>query len=158
ALARRDDWVDVPAGERRRLMTTELQDANSKSRLKSLEIDEKALKDYDGPVRARVRFEIPGHLSGEPNREGSITDSEVWGRLLAATGEPEGGPAVAPGGPFELPLGCTVAAPRGRRLTAPPADKTAKSQWGVFRRTVSADDGGRKWTIDFEARVHGTRI
>ncbi|HJZ89558.1 MAG TPA: DUF3857 domain-containing protein [Gemmataceae bacterium] len=158
ALARRDDWVDVPAGERRRLMTTELQDANSKSRLKSLEIDEKALKDYDGPVRARVRFEIPGHLSGEPNREGSITDSEVWGRLLAVTVDPERSAALDLGAPFELTHRFTVAAPPGCRLTDPPADKTAKSQWGVFRRTVSADDGGRKWTIDFEARVHGTRI
>jgi hypothetical protein len=34
--------MDVPAGERRRLMTSELQDSNSRTRLVRLVIDDKA--------------------------------------------------------------------------------------------------------------------
>src|SRR5262249_10227769 len=83
ALSRRDDWMEVPAGERRRLMTTELQDSNSRARLCQLAIDEAALQDFDRPVSARVVFEIRGHFSGESDREGNLADSTVWGKLLS---------------------------------------------------------------------------
>src|SRR5207244_2719112 len=40
AFAQRDAWVEVPPGERRRLMTSELQDAHSRAHLCQLKIDE----------------------------------------------------------------------------------------------------------------------
>src|SRR5205823_6596165 len=62
------------------------------------------------------------------------------------------------GNPFEASHRYTVAVPPGRRLVDPPADRTCVSTWGVLRRTVKADPGGRKWTVQFETRVHRTRV
>ncbi len=96
AWSKRDAWIDTPVGERRRLVTAELQDANSRARLLGLKVDEKSLRHYDGPVRAEVEFEVPEHFTGEP-REGTLGDSIVWSRLLAYTLDP--GREL----PFELP-------------------------------------------------------
>ncbi|MBO0697581.1 MAG: DUF3857 domain-containing protein, partial [Zavarzinella sp.] len=158
AVRRRDDWVDVPNGERRRLMTAELQDGQSRARLKALEIDEAALKDDDAPVRARIAFDVPGHLTGDDLQEGGVSDSLVWNRLLAVNIDPDRTVAVDLGTPFEASHRYTVTAPPGRRLVNPPGDHTCTSNWGEFRRTVKTDPGGRKWTVQFEARVHGTRV
>ncbi|MFQ3592710.1 MAG: DUF3857 and transglutaminase domain-containing protein [Gemmataceae bacterium] len=56
ALTQRYRYAEVPEGERRRLMTSTLQDANSRSRLTKLVVDEAALNDYDKPVRLEVEF------------------------------------------------------------------------------------------------------
>src|SRR5262249_60403242 len=84
ALRQPDAWTDVPPGERRRVMSAELQDAHSKSRLRLLTVDDHALGDFDRPVRGEVEFDLPGHFS-ETEREGSFTDSRVWSRLLSYT-------------------------------------------------------------------------
>src|SRR5581483_11358539 len=52
ALAQREAWVEVPPGERRRLVATELQEASSQARLCKVTIDEAKLKDFDQPVEA----------------------------------------------------------------------------------------------------------
>src|SRR5262249_21865214 len=58
ALSRRNDWVEVPSGERRRQLTADLQDANSRSRLSVLHLDETVLKNYDQPVQAHIVFDV----------------------------------------------------------------------------------------------------
>ncbi len=57
ALAQRDAWLEVPSGERRRLVTADLQDANSKTRLTRLHIDEAhpAQPRCPGDGRGRLR-------------------------------------------------------------------------------------------------------
>jgi tetratricopeptide (TPR) repeat protein/transglutaminase-like putative cysteine protease len=158
AVRRRDDWVDVPNGERRRLMAAELLDGQSRARLKALEIDEAALKDDDAPVKARIVFEVPGHLAGDDLQEGSLSDAVVWNRILSVNIDPDRAVAVDLGAPFESGHRYTITVPPGRRLVDPPADHTCASKWGVFRRTVKADPGGRTWAIQFDARVSGTRV
>src|SRR5262249_46335811 len=73
ALVQRDALVEVPAGERRQQAVSELQDANGRTRLVRLAVDEAALKDYDRPVQTRLVFEIPNQFSGSPDREGSLS-------------------------------------------------------------------------------------
>ena len=83
ALGQRDDWIEVPPGERRRLLTSSLQDAQSRARLLRLDIDDKELRDLGRPVTAHMVFEVPDHFTGSPDREGSVNDSKLWGRLLS---------------------------------------------------------------------------
>ena len=88
ALSRRDDWLEVPAGERRRLLTAELQDANSKAHLRRLTIDEEMLRNFDQPAAAHIDFEVPRHFAGEVEREGSLTDSTLWTARFRSTSVP----------------------------------------------------------------------
>ena len=78
AWTKRDRWLEVPPGERRRNIIAELQDAHPKARIISLQIDEAQLRDFDKPVRAEVEFEVPKHFTGDGAREGSVSDSPVW--------------------------------------------------------------------------------
>ena len=83
ALVERDAYLEVPAGERRRQVTAELQDANSRTRLVQLDIDEASLRDFDRPVKAHVDFIVDDQFSGDPDKEGSVADSKVWGKFVA---------------------------------------------------------------------------
>src|SRR5262245_16828175 len=158
AIHRRDDWADVPTGERRRLVTAELQDSHGRARLKTLDIDEATLQDDDAPVKARIVFEVPGHLAGDPVQEGSLNEGILWNRFLSFNVDPDRTVPVDLGSPFEATHRYTVTVPPGRRLVDAPVDRTCVSKWGVFRRTVKADPGGRQWTIQLDARVHRTRV
>src|SRR4029078_1182051 len=83
AVLQRDRFREVPEGERRRQVTSELQDANSRTRLIKLKVDDKELNDFGRPVRVESTFEIPRHFTGTTEKEGSVTDSRVWARLLS---------------------------------------------------------------------------
>ncbi|HBI41920.1 MAG TPA: hypothetical protein DDY78_03560, partial [Planctomycetales bacterium] len=83
ALVERDAYLEVPAGERRRQVTAGLQDANSKARLIRLSIDEASLRDFDSPVKAHVVFSVGDQFTGAVDKEGSVSDSKVWGKFLA---------------------------------------------------------------------------
>src|SRR5205823_5493092 len=63
AATQRDAWFEAAPGERRRVLTAELQDSNSRTKLRWLNVDEASLLDLDGPVRAEFEYEIPGHFS-----------------------------------------------------------------------------------------------
>ena len=82
-MVERDAFLEVPAGERRRQVTAELQDANSRTRLLQLDVDEATLRDFDQPVTAHIVFAIGDHFTGETDKEGSVADSKVWGKFLA---------------------------------------------------------------------------
>src|SRR5258707_6595196 len=75
---KRDRWLEVRPGERRRAIVAELQDAFPKAKLTSLKIDEKRLLDFDLPALVEMDFEVPRHFAGESLREGSVSDSPVW--------------------------------------------------------------------------------
>lgn len=158
ALSQRDAWLEVPAGERRRLMTADLQDANSKTRLAGLHIDEKKLRDFDGPVSAEIVFEIPGHFSGDPDREGSVTDSKVWAKLLAVTLDYDRDVALDLWAPFESRHRYVFHLPPGSRLDNPPHDQAVKSKWGTF--TLTAKEGGDRHELEVElrTRLEKTRV
>jgi tetratricopeptide (TPR) repeat protein/transglutaminase-like putative cysteine protease len=159
ALAERDAWVDVPPGERRRVMTSELQDANSKTRLVRLEVDEPRLREFDQPARARVLFETPGHFSGDSDLEGSVSDSKVWGKLLAFNLDYDRATAVDLAAPFESRHRFIVTLPPAYRLDSVPRARFVRSRWGTFTLTVKADpDSPRHADVEMVTRLEKVRI
>lgn len=138
AWYKRDAWADAPAGERRRQVTSELQDANAKSRLLALKLDEQSLIDYDRPVRAEIDFEIPEHFTGEP-REGTLSDSVVWNRLVSYHLDPARELAFDLQTPFESVHRFVVQLPPSLRCGSPPEEKKIESRWGFFEIKVQQD-------------------
>ena len=159
ALVRREDWVEVPDGERRRLVAAELQDANSKTRLSRLVVDEPKLKDFDRPVSARMVFEVPGHFGGEPEREGSLTDSKVWANLLSYNLDHDRRVALDLWAPFESRHCYVLHLPPAYRLDAPPREQKVISKWGAFRLAVKADPSDpRTLELEFDTRLDKVRV
>src|SRR5262249_10563192 len=124
AMSQRDTYLEVPAGERRRQVTTELQDANSRTRLVDLKVDEQTLKDFDKPVTARMAFEIAAHFSGSPDREGSVSDSKVWAKLLAFNLDYDREAALQFYAPFESEHRYVIHLPPAYHLEGLPRDRT----------------------------------
>jgi tetratricopeptide (TPR) repeat protein len=160
ALAQREAFVDTPAGERRRQVSAELQDANSRTHLIRLALNEGELRDYDRPVTARMAFEIPGHFGGSPDKEGSLTDSKVWGRLLAHNLDYDRPVALDLSSPFESRHRYVVHLPPGLALEAVPRDRTVASPWGRFELRVKAPKEGpvHEIELDFLTRLEKTRV
>jgi tetratricopeptide (TPR) repeat protein len=159
AVSQRDAWIEVPPGERRRLVTAELQDSNSRARLRSLTVDEGSLTDFDRDVSGRLEFDIPGHFSGGEEREGSLTDSKVWGRLLAFTLDLDRQAPLELGSPFESVHRCTVELPAAYRFDGLPHDQVVPSKWGTFRLTATPDaDDPHRLALEFRTRLEKTRV
>jgi tetratricopeptide (TPR) repeat protein/transglutaminase-like putative cysteine protease len=162
---RRSDWVEVPAGERRRQLTAELQDANSKSRLCKLAINEAKLKDYSQPVEARVVFEVLdqfGEDTDKPgNREGSLTDSKVWSNLLWYNLDYDRTVPMELDTPFESIHRYFIEIPPYFTLSADTkfTDREIKSKWGSFSVKIKADgDDPRRVEIEYRTRVEKVRV
>jgi tetratricopeptide (TPR) repeat protein len=156
AATQRDNYLEVPAGERRRLVTADLQDSNSRTRLVHLDIAEDMLRDLDQPVRVRMDFEIPAHFTGSPDREGSISDSKVWGRLLGYNLDYERTVALNLGTPCDLHHRYVIHLPSAYAMDSVPRDREVKSEWGVFTRAVQiggGDDLTRDVVIAFHLRL-----
>jgi tetratricopeptide (TPR) repeat protein/transglutaminase-like putative cysteine protease len=139
SVSQRDAWIEVPPGERRRLVTAELQDANSRTRLRSLTVDDANLPNPDRPVTARLEYDIPGHFSGTTEREGSLTDSRVWGRLLAYSVDPDRKTPLDLGSPFESVHHYLVELPAMYRFDGLPQTQLVLSKWGSFHLAVWPD-------------------
>ncbi len=158
AWSKRDAWIDTPLGERRRLAISDVQDAHGRARLVGLKVDEKSLRDFDGPVRAEMEFEIPDHFGGEA-REGILSDSVVWHRLLAYTFD------VGRDLPFELPTPFesvhhyVIELPAALRCSQPPENKRIDSPWGFFEMHVAtAVLDPRRLEVRMHTRIEKTRI
>jgi tetratricopeptide (TPR) repeat protein/transglutaminase-like putative cysteine protease len=159
AVGRRTAWLEVPLGERRRLMAAALQDANSRTRLASLQVREATLSDRERAVRAEVVFDIPGHFAGSGDREGSFTDSNVWSRLLAYTLDHDRKVPLDLGQPFESVHRYLILLPPAYRLDGTPAEQHVKSKWGSFLARVRADrKDPRRLELTFHTRLEKTRI
>ncbi len=158
AYARRENWLDAPPGERRRLMAAELQDSHSKVRLRALTVEEKNLLDYDAPVKATIEFEIPRHFTGE-NREGSLTDSLVWNRLLGYNLDSDRAVPMLLGTPLESKHRYLVELPLVYQLDTLGEDVEVRSKWGFFRVKMHEEEGSsRRLTIDMHFRLENPRI
>jgi tetratricopeptide (TPR) repeat protein/transglutaminase-like putative cysteine protease len=159
ALHRRDDWTGVPPGERRRLVAAELQDSQSRARLVRLSLDEQELQDFDRPVTARVVFETPGHFVGEPQREGSLSDSKVWSKLLAFNADYDRTAPLELPAPFESIHHYVVQLPPSYRADEMPAEKSIRSPWGFFRLSVDLDaPDPHRLEITYHTRLEKTRV
>jgi tetratricopeptide (TPR) repeat protein len=160
AMSQRDNFLEVPVGERRRLVTSELQDANARTRLVHLDIDDRQLRDFDRPVTVSMDFEVPGHFTGSGDKEGSVSDSKVWGKLLANPLDYERTAPFYLGAPFELRHTYRIHLPPACVLETVPRSREARSAWGTFTRTVRPGDGDavRDLEIEFHTRMDRTRV
>src|SRR5208282_1557284 len=120
-------------------MSAELQDANSRTRLSRLDVDDNRLTDFDKPVTADITFEIVGHFTGDSDREGSISESKLWGKLLSLNLDYDRTVAFDLWAPFELRHRYVIDLPPGYRLESVPQDRTVTSAWGSFTLTVKED-------------------
>ncbi len=154
ALNRRDDWIETPPGERRRLMSAELLDAHSRTRLIDLNLSEPNLADLDQPVKAAVRFHIDRHFTGDSSREGSITDSNVWSGIVAYNLDTDRRSPLHLGTPFESIHRYQIQLPLAHCLENTPRDQEVHSQWGWFRVRVKAGAGDpRRLEVVFHTRL-----
>jgi tetratricopeptide (TPR) repeat protein/transglutaminase-like putative cysteine protease len=161
ALAHRDSFVEVPAGERRRQVAAELQEGNNRARLVRLTFDEPALQDFDKPVTSHMVFEIPSHFVGSPDREGSVSDSRVWTRLLAYNLDYDRQVAFDLPAPFESRHRFILHLPAAYTLESLPHQRTIVSPWGRFEVHVKTPDGDgplRELEITFLTRLENTRV
>lgn len=159
AYRQRQNWLEVPPGERRRLMTSVLQDSNSRSRLLNLIVDDNALGDFERPVHGEVEFEIPRHFSGDPEREGSFTDSHVWNRLLAYTLDYDRKVPMDLGSPFESRHGYVITIPPAYRFDGVPRERVVRSRWGTFAIHVRRDEKDpHRLQVAFHTRLEHTRV
>ncbi len=158
ATGRRGAWLEAPLGERRRLMAAALQDANSRTRLAALRVKEDSLRDRERPVRAEVEFETPGHFSGTADREGSFTDSNVWGRLLAYTLDHDRKAPLDLGQPFESVHRYLIHLPPAYRLDGLPTEQHVRSKWGTFLVRVKLAKAPRRLELTFHTRLERPRV
>jgi tetratricopeptide (TPR) repeat protein/transglutaminase-like putative cysteine protease len=159
AVNQREELTEVPPGERRRQVSSVLQDSNSRARLRRLAIDEKKLKDPDRPVTLGMAFEIPRHFSGTPEMEGSLNDSPVWNKLLRFTIDYDRTMPLKLGIPFESVHHYYVRLPASLKFDSFPKDKTVQSRWGSFHRVVTPDKKDpRVLTLEFRTRLEKTRV
>jgi tetratricopeptide (TPR) repeat protein/transglutaminase-like putative cysteine protease len=161
ALTQRDTWFETAPAERRRLMTAELQDANSRTKLHWLKVDEASLTNMDQPVKAEMEFEIPGHFApGERDeKDGSVADSRVWSRLLSYNVDYDRQVPLDLGNPFESTHRWVVQLPAAYRFVSIPFDHDVRSPWGHFWVDVqSVGDDQRCTEITFHIRMEKTVV
>ncbi|MBI1916546.1 MAG: tetratricopeptide repeat protein, partial [Planctomycetes bacterium] len=158
ATTQRDRWLEVPAGEQRRLAAARLLDSNSQTRLNRLDLDESALRHFDEPVRVRTTFTIPGQFAGK-DRDGSFSDSEVWSHLLAYNLDYDRHVPMELHTPLDARHRFIVRAPAGSEFDGKPKAKTVRSKWGTFTRaTQFVDNGFRTVQVDFQLRLEKMRV
>jgi len=162
-MARRNDWFEVPSGERRRLMNAELQDANSRSRLVSFALNEPALADFDQPVAARLTFTVQEHFSPDPDvptcLEGAITDSTLWSWLLSVNVDYDRTVPLELPAPFESVHRYRVQLPPSWRLERLPNEQFIQSKWGSFRLTILArKDDPQHVDLLYTTRIQESRV
>jgi tetratricopeptide (TPR) repeat protein len=160
AVGQRDSFLETPAGERRRIVTSELQDSNSRARLLKLGIDEGSLRDFDSAVKVSMTFEIPNQFNGTPDRDGSVSDSKTWGRLLAYNLDYDREVATQYYAPFELKHRYVIHLPPAYRLETVPRDQAARCKWGSFTARVKTlgDARGQTLEVTFHTRLENARI
>jgi tetratricopeptide (TPR) repeat protein len=159
AVRQRGVWAEVPPGERRRLVTSDLQDSNSRARLRQLAVNESKLRDLDQDVAASMEFEIPGQFSGNPELEGSLTDSKVWGKLLGYNLDYDRKAPMDLGTPFESVHRYVIQLPPALRFETLPKDQSVRSRWGSFQLTVLPDKKNpRRFALEFRTRLEKTRV
>ena len=115
-----------------------------------------SLKDYGAPVYIRIVFEIAGHFNGDPDREGNVTDSPIWGKLLAYTLDYERKLPLELGLPFESIDRYVIKLPAVYQVDSVPRDKEITSKWGTFRLKTKLE--GRRLEIDYHTRLEGSRV
>jgi tetratricopeptide (TPR) repeat protein/transglutaminase-like putative cysteine protease len=159
AVNQRDAWTEVPAGERRRLVSSQLQDSNSRARLRRLTIYEDKLRALDEDVVAGLVFDIPGYFTGNPEMEAGLSDSLVWNKLLSYTLDYDRKVPMDLGTPFESVHRYIIRLPAALRYESLPKDQVIRSEWGRFQMAVQSDaKDPRLFALEFHTRLDKTRV
>ncbi|HEY1378844.1 MAG TPA: DUF3857 domain-containing protein, partial [Gemmataceae bacterium] len=157
AWNKRDDFVDTPLAERRRLAVADLVDAYPKAKLKSLTLG--GLDDYDKPLTIKMAFEVAEHFTGDKVREGSLGDLGLWQQLLGITVNPERKAAIDAGDPFASVCRYVVTLPPSLRFAQLPSPQRLQSAWGAFKLDVKQDAATpHRLELEFDTRVSKTRV
>jgi tetratricopeptide (TPR) repeat protein len=161
AMGQRDNLLEVPIGERRRQIASELHDSNSRTHLIQLHVDEAELRDYEKPVTVRTVFEIPNHFSGESEREGGIADSKIWSRFLAYSLDYERSAALNLQQPFAARHRYIIHLPPSYYVESLPRNLRYHTPWARFQRSVKTltdADKIRDLEIDYSMRLEKSTI
>jgi tetratricopeptide (TPR) repeat protein/transglutaminase-like putative cysteine protease len=159
AVIQRDAWSDLPAVERRLLLAAELQNFNTRARLRRLEVSDRDLRDLDRPLTTALEFDIPAHFGGRKELEGVIGDPKVYDKLMRHTLEYDRQVALDLGRPFISTHRFQIQLPVALQFDGLPRDRLVESKWGTFRRTVRADaKDPRRAVLVFHTRMDKTRI
>jgi hypothetical protein len=163
ALTRRNDWVEIPSGERRRLVAAELQDANSRSRLADFQLDEAELSDYDRPVHARFRFAVQDQFQEAADHpgslEGNVCDSTLWTKLLAIIPDYDRQVPLELPTPFESIHRYVIQVPSGFRVEKLPSVERVESKWGFFHLgTAIHGDNPQRIELTYHTRINQVRV
>jgi tetratricopeptide (TPR) repeat protein/transglutaminase-like putative cysteine protease len=157
AWNKRDDFVDTPVAERRRLAVADLVDSYSKAKLKTLSFEN--LDDYDKPFVVKMTFEEADHFAGDKVREGSLGDTGLWTQLLGITINPERKAAIDAGDPFASVCRYVVILPPSLRFAQAPSSQRLQSEWGTFKLEVTQDPATpHRLEMTFDTRVTKTRV
>ncbi len=156
AWSRRDKWLEVPPGERRRTAIAELQDSHSDAKLIALKIDEKQLGQFDKPVKAELEFEVPRQFVADA---GSLSDSPVWTWFLGYNLDVERTLPYQLPTQFESIHRFVVQLPAAQRLESVPENRTIQSPWGFFKLKVTLDPADpHKLEVHMHTRIEKVRV
>ena len=157
AWNKRDDFVETPVAERRRLAVADLVDSYPKAKLKSISCDNQ--DDYDKPFAVKTTFEEAEHFVGDKVREGTLGDTGLWTQLLGITINPERKAAIDAGDPFASVCHYVVNLPPSLRFAQLPSSQRLQSEWGTFKLDVTQDTATpHRLELVFDTRVTKTRV
>lgn len=158
AWVKRDEFVDAPKSERRRLIAAELLDAYPKARLHDLEFDA-SLADVDRPLTVRATFVMPELFTGKTAREGTLGEQGPWTPILSLNVDRERKTAIDLGEPFETVQRIAVKLPATHRFVDVPGPEKIASPWGTFDfRVTHAEDRPRTLELEFRSKLTRTRV
>ncbi len=94
-----------------------------------------------------------------PASEGSLSDSQIWGRLLAINLDYDRQTALDLASPFESVHRYEITLCHVYRFETLPKNQAIQSKWGSFKIDVQADvKDSRKLLVEFRTRLEKTRI
>jgi tetratricopeptide (TPR) repeat protein len=155
AWSKRDDYVDTPIRERRRLAVADLIDGFPKVKLKSLSFEN--LSDFDKPLKVTTVFDEAEHFAGDKLREGTLGDIGLWQELLGININPERKVAIDLGDPFASICRYEVTLPPCLRFAQVPGAQRLTCQWGGFSFTVK-ESAPHKLVMEFDTRLTKGRV
>jgi tetratricopeptide (TPR) repeat protein len=155
AWSKRDDYVDTPVRERRRLAVAELVDGFPKVKLRSVSFEN--LSDFDKPLTVKTTFEEAEHFVGDKLREGTLGDVGLWQELLGININPERKVAIDLGDPFASICRYVVNLPPSLRFAQVPGPQRLTSAWGAFSFSVK-ESTAHRLVMEFDTRLTKSRV
>ena len=153
----RNRWLDVPNGERIRKEKKRLREDYSRANVLQIKLDEKALWNFDGPLKSEMTFEVPNRFEGA-KPEASFSDTRIWNYLIGYKAAYDRKIDLELYAPTITRHRFIITSSPGTEPDGLPYSKTIRSRWGTFSRKLKWGKTYRTAIIDFELRINRTRI